>query len=300
MPRLRAVLQILGCLLVVGSVWAKGERVWVATSGVDAPYQEALDGLRASLVGADLVVRPWQELVATADPLPGSVVVLGVEAMNRLAEAGRTRGRTCLLPALVPRASLERVADQVPGRVGGVYFDQPLARLVQFLRLAMPERRRVGVLLGPGSRDLQPELRQSLRKAGFEEVIGWVDDREALPGVLRDVLARSDVLLALPDPVVHNSQTAHHTLLAAYRKGVPVVGYSASFVKAGAAVALFSTPEQIGRQVGDQVRTAVSSGLCPSPEGPEAFKIEVNANVSRSLELFIDPERIERKLRGER
>lgn len=300
MPRLRAVLLILGGLLVTGAVSAKDERIWVATSGVEAPYQEALAGLRATLVGFDLAVRPWQELAASGEPLTGPVVVLGVEAMKRLAESGRVGARTCLLPALVPRSSLDRAAEAASGRVGGVYFDQPLARLVQFLRQAMPERRRVGVLLGPGSRDLQPELGHSLRKAGFEAVIGWVDDREALPGVLRDVLARSDVLLALPDPMVHNSQTAHHTLLAAYRKGVPVVGYSASFVKAGAAVAVFSTPEQIGRQVGDQVRTAMNSGACPAPEGPAAFEIQVNANVARSLELFIDPDRVERKLRGER
>lgn len=300
MSRYRAVLLTLCCLLVDGAVWARGERVWVATSGVETPYQEALGGLRASLPGVDLAVRPWQELVATGEPLTGPVVVLGVEAMSRLAESGRASGRLCLLPALVPRASLARVADGAPGRVGGVYFDQPLGRLVQFLRQAMPDRRRVGVLLGPGSRDLLPELRQSLRKAGFEEVIGWVDDRDALPGVLRDVLARADVLLALPDPVVHNSQTAHHTLLAAYRKGVPVVGYSASFVKAGAAVAVFSTPEQIGRQVGAQARGVMNSGACPAPEGPEAFEIQVNANVARSLELVIDAERVERKLRGER
>ena len=62
-----------------------------------------------------------------------------------------------------------------------MYFDQPFSRLAQLIRVAMPDRRRVGVLLGPDSQRYQNELRQALRRAGLEDVIERVSGRDDLP-----------------------------------------------------------------------------------------------------------------------
>jgi ABC-type uncharacterized transport system substrate-binding protein len=282
-------------VLAVSPVWAKGQRVWVALSGADAPYLDAAKALRERLPEHEVTVRPWSEFVNDPAPAPRVIVTLGVAAMNSMIQVAAW-SKVPVVALLVPRANLEKLADAGHGRVTGVYFDQPFVRQMQFLRLAMPDRRRVGVLLGPGSSRYQGEIRQAVRRAGLEDVFQSVADREDLSPRLRDILAKSDVLLAVPDAVVHNNHTARHVLLASYRQGVPVVGYSSSFVKAGAAAALVSTPEQIGRQGAALAATLLAGGELPEPMPPEDFEVMVNASVSRSLDLALDAEVLTRKL----
>jgi ABC-type uncharacterized transport system substrate-binding protein len=295
---MRQLACLLMCLAwsVLAPAWAQGQRVWVALSGQDAPYLAAANALRARLPGEDVTIRPWGDFAAESAPAPKVVVALGTEAMEHMAEVAVAWPKTAVVALLVPRANLERLAGAGQGRVSGVYFDQPFPRLAQFLRQAMPERPRIGVLLGPNSYRYQSEIRQALRRAGLDEVIQLVENRDGLPQALREVLGKSDVLLAIPDSTVHNSQTAHHALLASYRQGIPMVGYSASYVKAGAATALVSTPEQIGRQGGDMVANLLAGRELPEPQAPEEFEVMKNANVARSLGLELDTEELARKL----
>jgi hypothetical protein len=59
-------------------------------------------------------------------------------------------------------------------------------------------------------------------------------------------------------------------------------------VSAGALLAVFSTPAQIGRQLGEElVALAEESGPLPPPRHPRYFSVEVNARVARSLGLTV-------------
>lgn len=295
---MRRMVLLLLCLILqaVSPAWAKGQRVWVALSGAEAPYLEAVRALREGLSEHDVTVKPWSEFVADPSPPPRAIIALGVEAMDRMVESAASWPRVPVVALLVPRASLEDLAEDNRGRLTGIYFDQPFARQMQFLRLAMPDKRRIGILLGPGSSRYQGEIRQAVKRAGVDDVIELVADKDDLSRGLRAVLAKSDVLLAVPDSAVHNSYSAHHVLLASYRRGVPLVGYSGSFVKAGAAAALVSTPEQIGRQGADMVARLLAGADLPEPRAPEAFEVMVNDRVSRSLDLALDGDALARKL----
>lgn len=299
---MRKYVLLLVCLLfqALAPACAQGQRIWVAVGGQDANSQALVKELRGRLPDRELIVRPWSEFVAESAPAPRVVVAVGADAMERMAAAATAWPKTTLVALLVPRANLERLAEDHRGRITGIYFDQPFPRMAQFLRLAMPERRRIGVLLGPNSQRYRSELVQALRRAGLEEVIATVEERDDLPQALRAVLDDSQVLVAIPDSVVHNSNTAHHSLLAAFRQGVPMVGYSASFVKAGAAMALVSTPEQIGRQGAALVADLLAGREVPAPQAPEEFEPMANANVTRSLGLAPDVEALGRQLAGKK
>jgi len=293
----RRIVLLLLCLIVQAAspAWAKGQRIWVALSGAEAPYLEAVRALREGLSEHDVAVKPWSEFVTDPSPPPRAIIALGVEAMDRMVESA-VWPKVPVVALLVPRASLEDLADNNRGRLTGIYFDQPFARQMQFLRLAMPDKRRIGILLGPGSGRYQGEIRQAVKRAGLDDAIELVADKDDLSRGLRAVLAKADVLLAVPDTAVHNNYSAHHVLLASYRRGVPLVGYSGSFVKAGAAAALVSTPEQIGRQGADLVARLLAGGDLPEPRAPEAFEVMVNDRVSRSLDLALDGDTLSRKL----
>lgn len=295
---MRQLLVLLLCLIVQAWVpaMAKGVRIWVATSGNEAPYREAVAVLRDRLSNHEVVVRPWSEFLSVREPAPRLVLTLGAEAANRMTEASAEWPKTVVVAMLLSRANLEKLADDRPGRVTGVYFDQPFSRLATLLRLAMPDRERIGALFGPSSQPYEGEFRQALKVSGLEPQVEAVKSREELPAGVRTVLDEADVLLAVPDTLVHNSQSAHFILLSAYKRGVPLIGYSESFVRAGAVAALVSTPEQIASQGADLAADLLGGGEVPPPRRPEGFRVMVNGNVARSLGIALDAEALERKL----
>jgi ABC-type uncharacterized transport system substrate-binding protein len=76
-------------------------------------------------------------------------------------------------------------------------------------------------------------------------------------------------------------------LLSSYRHNVPVFGYSAAFVKSGATAAIYSSPTNIGSQVGDEIVKFISSNnKTMSPPGfPKYFSVNTNRRVIRSLNI---------------
>src|SRR5262249_3817466 len=144
------------------------------------------------------------------------------------------------------------VADAARRReLSAVFIDQPLSRQLDLVRLALPERRRVGVILGPSSQELAGELGTQAREHALTLSTARINDRADLYGALRSVLPASDLLLMVPDPVVANADTVYGLLLTTYREQLPVVGFSEGLLNAGALISLFSTARQQGRQGGE-------------------------------------------------
>jgi hypothetical protein len=109
-------------------------------------------------------------------------------------------------------------------------------------------------------------------------------------GALQALLPDVDALLAVPDPAVFNSQTAANILAAAYRRRIPMIGFSPAYTRAGALVSLYSTPAQVGtRRRNCARRSAVR--ILPPPQWPRDFVVRVNQDVSRSLGLTLVEER---------
>jgi len=280
---------------LVLSTAALADVVWVALSSNDPAYLETANALRAALPDDEVRVGEWREFNFKANA-PQILVTVGSEALKQLQH---TADRTRIVALLVPRSTLDELRDASPGRITGVYYEQPFARQASLLRAAFPEKSRVGIVLGPTSGRYRGELSQALRRAGMEGVFELVEDKSALSEAVQHVLANSDLFLALPDAEAINNQTAKFILLATYRRGVPLVGYSASFVKAGAAVAMVSSLAQIGKEAAQMVNEALPGKRLPAPRAPADFEVLVNASVSRSLSLGLDASLMEKRLRGE-
>lgn len=72
-----------------------------------------------------------------------------------------------------------------------------------------------------------------------------------------------------------------------------------TYVKAGALLALYSTPAQIGQQAGEVARQGLASGSLQPPAAPRHFRIGTNPYVARSLGISLEDasvlqERLER------
>lgn len=94
-------------------------------------------------------------------------------------------------------------------------------------------------------------------------------------------------MLIISDPNVLNKKTARNLLLTTYIKKIPVISYSDGYVKAGALAALYSTPDQIGRQTAEALIQILKTGgwKLRKPTHPSEFSIAVNKKVAQSLDV---------------
>ena len=279
-------------------------QVLAVLSDESAGYQEVAEELRAGLTSVRegrtrMDVLTAQRLAGVDDAALNAyelVVTIGLSA----AQATMARESVLATPPLtlcllIPRQSFARLSPARTGgrerRVTAVFIDQPLSRQLDLIRLALPDKHRVGVVLGPSSQALKDDLRDRARERALQLKIAEVAETSGVYGALQRVLPESDLLLALPDPVAISSSTVYGLLLTSYRAQVPVVGFSEGLVKAGALMSLFSTARQQGKQ-GAEIGSRVLGGEAglPAPQYPRYFTVRVNASVARSLGLRMTDE----------
>ncbi|MBU1396116.1 MAG: hypothetical protein KKE84_08235 [Gammaproteobacteria bacterium] len=294
------------CLALV-SAQAVAARVTVVLSDDSAPYQEVYQVIRAYLDDtAHEVVRVYaEELTAASLNEARLAVAVGVRAAESLAALPN---RPPVLAVLVPRAwylktGRVRLGDSGRRSVSAIYLDQPFGRQAQLIRLAFPEARRVGVLLGADQGVLVGELDEALRAQQLGLVHQVLAADERLITALENVLSSAELLLAVPDPLVFNRNTAQSLFLTSYRYRVPVLGYSRSLTRAGALLSLHSSPAQIGRQTAEWVSRAIQGAPVnlPQPAYPAYFSVSINQQVARSLGFTLLSEaELEKRLGGGR
>jgi putative ABC transport system substrate-binding protein len=292
------------CLMTYGSAAASPVSVWVALSDAGGVYGEAAEALRAEVERVHPGRIEWR--VASAAELrqnrsePQWVVAIGSSAQRAMQERFADDSRPPpMLAILVPRLTFERLADPArlrTGQLSAVFLDQPPARQLMLAQLAFPALRSLGILLGGESRGQAASFERAAREQGLQLNIQVVAD-EGLFGALQSVLQDVDALLAVPDPAVFNSQTAANILAAAYRRRIPMIGFSPAYTRAGALLSLYSTPAQVGTRAGEMLRHALPVRSLPPPQWPRDFVVGVNQDVSRSLGLTLVETQLAQQLR---
>ena len=259
-------------------------------------YLDFINAVNKRLVGQDVAVR----VLDLGMQLPSSDLVVAVGM-----KAAATALQSCKAPVLVVFAPKEGYAslltEQEAGMKDGgcmhsaIFLDQPVQRQFEFIRALFPRLRSVGILYSAMPKDISM-MRAQAKMKSLELVEQAVPSQSALPSALKEVLVGSDVLLALPDPEIYNSSTIRNILLATYRNRVPLLGFSASYVKAGALAAIYTSPEQVADQTVSMVQGFMSIRMLPAARYSREFEISVNEQVARSLGLNI---RSEAQLRQE-
>jgi putative tryptophan/tyrosine transport system substrate-binding protein len=270
--------------------------VWLALSELGGPYAEAANALRVDLAQpgprhVDVRVGSWQDLRETPGKPPQLIVTVGAAAYRGVIEEAQRGGVLAGVPVLailLPRASYESMAPKARAPTSAIFLDQPLGRYLDLLRLTMPDRRRIGVLLGPDSSSLATTLTRAAAARGMPLVTAKVSGDDDLYSGLRSVLGDAEVLLALPDARVFNAGSLQNILIATYRQRVPLVAFAPGYVRAGATLALYSSPSQVADQAAGVVRAFVGGRPLPAPQAASDFSVAVNDRVARSLGLTFD------------
>ncbi|MDE2419283.1 MAG: hypothetical protein KGN32_15915 [Burkholderiales bacterium] len=299
--RLVARLFLLLTLAFLGE-GARASDVVAVLSERGASYREALDTLvselwRAGLTVSDTDVQNPTGVAATlAYQNPRMVVTLGYESLRQVLEGD---SRIPVVAALIPRAGFERLVRGRPSArpVAALYLDQPVARQLELVRLAFGAARRVAVILGPDSSGQQVHLAAAAISLGLTLQSAEVGPSRTVANALAEVLDGADVLLALPDGQVYNATTVSNVLITSYRAHVPMLAFSPAYVRAGATLALHSTPVQVGQQVAQMVKHSIQSGLLSPSQYPTDFSVTINERVARSLDLDLHASQLTEQLK---
>lgn len=261
-----------------------------------AANEEFVSELKKELVGQQQGNSPLRIGVIKdlAQEKPDLILAVGVQSLSLAAGTS-----VPVLGVLVPQVSYEKIRAEharsnASGKFSAIYLDQPLPRQFNLIRSVTPTANSVGVLLGPSTQHQSTALVNAARYHDIGLVLEHVDTEQNLISKLRRTLDESNILLALPDALVYNRETAQTILLTSYRHEKPVVGFSHAYVKAGALAAVFSTPAQIARQAAEIVRQALASqqNLLPEPQYPKYFSVDINRQVARSLGINVGEENL--------
>lgn len=219
-------------------------------------------------------------------PLPESDLIVAVGIKSA---AIALNSRFPVLCVLVSKNSYEKLLYEHPERQGrnitsAIYLDQPSRRHVNLIAAVLPDAKDIGLLFSAPSSDVA-NVHKAVAGSRFVLREKNIDSTDSLYRDLQALLLKSDVLLAIPDAQIYNPSTMRNILLSTYRAGVPVVGYSSAYVRAGALCAVFSTPEQLAIQAAYVTRQFFETQQLPAAQYPVDFEVMLNQQVARSLTI---------------
>lgn len=247
----------------------------------ETSLQNALPSGGHTLVLAGNVEEGLDDAVLSRADL---IIAAGSAAAATVAE----RHRRPTMAALVSGGQLAELRARYPqANLSGFVLDQPVERQIRLIAAVLPKGSRIGVLHS-GEIALDPELARAASANGFRLIEHRVAGSAEVISGLEYVLPASDALLALPDPVLSAPSPARSILLTSYRFRRPIFAFSQAYVEAGALAAVFSTPEDIATDVAGWLRS-LGGGLVrvPAPRAPVTFRIAVNRQVARSLNIGV-------------
>ena len=296
----RRFLRLLaGAALFMMVTWATASTVTILATRLGPGYDELIDPLREEILRTpglkvQVVATGEGDSPANLRLSDDTVLVVTVGLQTARQSLALPDSRIPVLSVLLPRSSFETIASASRNgrKYSAVFIDQPPARQVELLRNVLPSARTIGLVVGPATQQDVPTYRALATNRGLALIAERAERETELYPVLQSVLRSSDVLLALPDSSIVNVSTAQNLLLTSFRFRVPVIGYSASYVRAGALAAVYSTPRQIGLEAGQVVRQFLRSGSLPAAKYPRQFSVTVNRQMADSLGLNVPDESV--------
>jgi len=283
---LLSLIAVIGLAVSLASgAMAKDFQVHLLLSDESEPYRKFAASFRNTLNGSGNRIEVVETQLVTGENAD-LLVAVGMKA-TELASALK---HTPILSVMVPEASYRNLMAGQPRLPRGsersvIFLDQPLQRQLDFIFSAFPNHRRIGLLHGTESPvDLQA-LRKEIEQRKGILIAQNVETERTLYESMEQLLPQSDLLLSIPDRSIYGNRNIRNILLTSYRYRVPLIGLSESYVQAGAIGAIYSTPEQLGRQAASSVSGYSSTRNMPGMEYPDEYQITFNQQVARSLNI---------------
>jgi ABC-type uncharacterized transport system substrate-binding protein len=254
--------------------------IYIAGSGNTSLDQHVTRLLREQIGDtAELVfIHDDQSLRTSGSP----VITIGPAAFTRIRQINRN---TPILALLVERKFIQGYVNRTPGQVSAVFYDVPLLRQALAGKAILPQSNRIALLASTESVEIYEDLIDQLAEYSLEARVFVTDSDDQLIPTLIRALNYGDFLLAGSDDAIYNPRNIKHILLTAYRRNRIVIGPSQAYVKAGVLASGYAPFPAMAAKAGELLQAYFETGILPEPAYPNEFRVELNEQVARSLNI---------------
>ena len=290
-------MAILAMSLSHGSAISGDLRIAVIASQNTPPYQDVATGFQDFLKKEGIAaVFDHYELSGNAGK--ASEVIRGI--MKQPPSLILTIGTLATQTALLEAGDIPVVAGLVTNlddlrkskNATGVVLDFPLVTQFEWMHKLVPAVKYISVLYNPKENQAKIDAAvKTAEKVGLTLLPKEVETIRALPDALESLARSTDLLWGINDQLVLSPQTAEAILLFSFRSGVPFVGLSSSWVKAGALYALDRDYKDLGAQCGE-LAIKILHGTKASTlavESPRRVLYSLNLKTADHMKLEFSP-----------
>ena len=235
---------------------------------------------------ADLVHRKEQELQ------PKLIVAVGTPALEAVKGLAPP-----VIYLMVPNPD-----PLVAGRqdITGVRMMAEAGEQLTAIKATFPEVTRVGILFNPqrspGFAARAQEAATGLRLTVIE--LAAASDRQALT-VMNGMPGKLDALVVTPEPTIISPILMEGLTLFSLEQQVPLIAFAPKYLKQGAAMVIFTTPEQAGRQAAEMAMTALAGQPQRQPPTEYGQEATVLTNDRIILQLGVPSPRLRAAVEAE-
>jgi putative ABC transport system substrate-binding protein len=290
-------------LLFVSFAGAKEEKICVIKSKDIAPYNSAVEGFKSWLKEKKREVQII-EYTMREDKRGNSIILKKVTEDNPDLILTICSGATELAQSYLENipivfslvlnpvtSGLVKKMRSSGNNTTGASLDIPIRTQLEKLKQILPQTRRVGVIYSAETSDLISEAEKEAKSLGLELVIYFISSEDQVPKALEKLSKKIDCLWSVADGKVFTPQSTQFIILYALRNGVPFMGLSESFVKAGALFSLRCDYEDIGRQSGElalEILSGKSSSQLPISV-PRKTSLVLNLRTAEQIGIEFPP-----------
>ncbi|MBI4907353.1 MAG: hypothetical protein HY820_27255 [Acidobacteria bacterium] len=260
-----------------GLAAGKTVRIW-ADSGIPA-YAEALEGIRARLAAEGHGVTLEDRTQRAA---PGSGSRVGIAVGREAMEKADTPPDVSVLITMALRQDVLGLARKP---AGAVLLDMPPQPLLTGLSKLMRPKSRFGVILNPQrTSGVEAGLAAMAKQGSVPICVAECTGPERLLGAFLSLRGKADVVVTGPDGSLYSSATIKPLILASLENRLPLVGFSAAFVRAGAAFGVYPDFRDVGAQTAELALQMLAARK-GQEEYPRKLVVAMNQKVCRLLGL---------------
>lgn len=287
------LLAVLLLLPTTGPAAAPLQRIVCLANGPHPTYAHTLEAFKAvsgsAAVATHVDIRGLIDDSAFADTDHTLFVTFGKEATEHALD----RCSKCNVFALAtPKDDLDALsrAPDSTDRLSGIYREQPLERQLRVVRSTLPTLNTLGVLLRPEQESMHASIRRIAKSSGLQVRIHAFTGEVKPSAAIQNLAMESNAVLATPDAAIYNKDTMFGILLTSFKSGVPIVGYASEHHDAGALLSIYSTPEDMGKDLADLVSESERTGARYSPviRFSKYYHVTTNEHVAKSLGIEIE------------
>jgi len=283
-------------------------KISVVLSSDSRLYYEAVEGIEDTLDNSSIAqykLKTFNNIQRTRaeDVYENAdyVIAVGSKAANYVIQHPTQKP---VLSILVPKQSYRTLVNTAGRELGSnysvLYLGQPASRLLALAKIVTGHNKNgVGMVFGPSSKQqLDAYLSEAEKLSINLSYIEEDNDKRALDAI-KNLVSSTSVYVALYDRKVMNRKTAKWLLYLAGVNRKPVIGYSQSYVDAGALAAVYTSPYQAGENAVAWLSENSSGNKDITwNKYPNLFAVKINKKTMRKLNMILaSPGSIETKIR---